>query len=184
MEIGAAVGGDEFLDDGQWGPEAVKERRHHGGWAITATFVAALMLTALPMPTWAALWRPAWVALVLIYWCMAVPARTGVLVGWGLGLLLDVLTGTLLGQHALGLSVVAYIAHKSHRRVRVLPIWQQGSSVFGLVFLYQVLVLWINGIQGVPVQASAFWASPLLSMVLWPWIFVVLRDIRRKYEVA
>ncbi len=155
-----------------------------GYWIIGLTFVLALMLTALPMPDWAALWRPAWVALVLIYWCMALPSRAGVVVGWSVGLLLDVMTGTLLGQHALALAVTAFIAHKLHRRVRVLPIWQQGVTVFGLVFVFQALVLWINGIMGMPVSLAAYLAAPLVSMLLWPWIFVVLRDARRRFDVG
>ncbi len=152
--------------------------------AIVLSFVVALMLTALPMPPWAALWRPAWVALVLIYWCMAAPTYTGIVMGWTLGLFLDVLAGTLLGQHALALAIVAFVAHRFHRQVRVLPIWQQGVSVFGLVFLYQALILWITGIQGMPILAAAYWSSPLVSMLLWPWIFIVLRDVRRRYRVA
>ena len=157
---------------------------HKSLWVIGGSFVVALMLTALPMPAWAALWRPAWVALVLIYWCMAVPARSGVALGWSTGLILDVLSGTLLGQHALGLSVIAFVTLKLHRRVRVLPLWQQGTSIFALVFSYQVLILWINGIQGMPVIPSAFWASPLVSTLLWPWVFIVLRDARRKFRVS
>jgi len=157
---------------------------HQGRWVITATFVFALLLTVLPMPDPATAWRPAWVALVLVYWCMAAPDQVGVVVGWTAGLFLDVMTGTLLGQHALGLSVVAYIAHLTHRRVRVLPLWRQGITVFGLVFLYQALVLWSNGIRGIPVMASAYWISPLVSVLLWPWMFVVLRAIRRRYAVV
>ena len=115
-----------------------------GNWSttvvVTCSFVLALLLTALPVPDWAATWRPAWVALVLIYWCMAVPGRIGVLVGWMVGLFLDVLTGTLLGQHAMALAVIAYITHTSYRRIRVLSPWQQAVSVFGLVFVYQMLV--------------------------------------------
>jgi rod shape-determining protein MreD len=162
----------------------VSERVGGGHLAIGTTFLVALMLTALPMPSWAAMWRPAWVALVLVYWCMAVPGRVGVLFGCALGLLLDVLSGTLLGQHALGLALVAYVAHQSHQRVRVLPVWQQGVSVFVLLFAYQGLLLWINGIQGLPVGASDYWTSPLMSTLLWPWVFVILRDVRRKYLVA
>lgn len=150
---------------------------------IALSFIIALMLTALPMPEWATLWRPAWVALVLIYWCMALPGRTGVLVGWSVGMLLDVMAGTLLGQHALALAVIAFIAHKLHRRVRVLPVWQQGLTVFGLVFVFQALVLWINGIMGMPVTINAYLAAPLISMLLWPWVFVVLRDTRRRFSV-
>ena len=151
---------------------------------IAATFIIALMLTALPMPDWALLWRPAWVALVLIYWCMALPGRTGVLVGWSVGILLDVMAGTLLGQHALALAVIAFVAHQLHRRVRVLPVWQQSMTVFGLVFVFQALVLWINGIKGMPVTLSAYLAAPLISMLLWPWVFVVLRDTRLRFSVS
>jgi len=153
------------------------------GVIIAMSFVIALMLTALPMPEWASLWRPAWVALVLIYWCMALPSRSGVLVGWSVGLLLDVMTGTLLGQHALALAVTAFIAHKLHQRVRVLPIFQQGVTVFGLVFVFQALVLWINGIKGMPVTLSAYLTAPLVSALLWPWVFVLLRDTRRRLAV-
>ena len=136
------------------------------------------------MPEAAAVWRPAWVALVLIYWCMAVPEHVGVLVGWTVGLLLDVMTGTLLGQHALGLGVVAYVTQRVHRRVRVLSLWRQGVTIFGLVFLYQALVLWSNGIRGLPVTASGYWTAPLVSAFLWPWVFLVLRAARRRYGVA
>lgn len=160
------------------------QQRHRGNWVIVMSFVVALMLMALPMPDWAGIWRPAWVALVLIYWCMALPTRVGIMVAFTLGIFLDVLSGTLLGQNALALSVVAFITLQFYQRVRVLPLWQQGITVFGLAFIHQVLLLWINGIQGMPVSFSAYWASPLISMVLWPWIFVVLRDMRRKYQVA
>ena len=158
------------------------QRRGYG--VIALTFAFALLLTALPMPESAAIWRPAWVALVLVYWCMAAPEDVGIVVGWTVGLLLDVMTGTLLGQHALGLSVVAYVAHHAHRRVRVLPLWRQGITIFGLVFVYQALVLWSNGIRGIPVAASGYWTAPFVSMFLWPWVFVVLRAVRRRYNVV
>jgi rod shape-determining protein MreD len=153
------------------------------GAVIALSFVVGLMLTALPMPEWASLWRPAWVALVLIYWCMALPSRSGVVLGWSVGLLLDVMTGALLGQHAFALAVTAFIAHKLHQRVRVLPILQQGITVFGLVFVFQALVLWINGVKGMPVTLAAYLTAPLVSAFLWPWIFVLLRDTRRRLAV-
>ena len=154
------------------------------GSVIAMTFVIALLLTVLPMPESVAIWRPAWVALVLIYWCMAAPERVGVAVGWVAGLLLDVMTGTLLGQHALGLSIVAWVAHHTHRRVRVLPLWRQAITIFILLFLYQALILWSNGIRGIPVAAAAYWTSPLVGTFLWPWLFVVLRVVRRRYAAA
>lgn len=151
---------------------------------IAISFLLAIVLTALPIPSWAMVWRPAWVALVLIYWCMAVPGRCGVATGWMVGLILDALLGTLMGQHALALSVVAFLTLRVHRQVRVMPVWQQTASVFVLILLYRVIVLWVNGIQGLPVRDAAYWAPALSSMLLWPWVYVLLRDIRRKYSVS
>ena len=158
--------------------------RSHGRLLIAGSLLVAVLLTTVPMPDWAAVWRPSWVALVLVYWCMATPEYCGVVVAWVMGVLLDVLLGTLLGQHALALVVVAFLALKLHQQVRVMPLWQQAVTVFGLVFLHRAVLLWINGIQGMPVMAHAYWASPLVSMLLWPWVYVVLRDVRRKYGVG
>jgi rod shape-determining protein MreD len=148
---------------------------------VVASFVAAFALTALPLPDWAVAWRPAWVALTLVYWCLALPQRVGVATGWVSGLLLDVLMGTLLGQHALGLSVIAFVTHKLHQQVRVFPAWQQAVAIFGLVFVYQTLVLWVSGARGIPVAAQAYFAAPFTSMLVWPWVFIVLRDLGRRY---
>lgn len=158
--------------------------RRQGGWVIVATFVLAFMLTTLPLPAWAEGWRPAWVTMTLTYWCLAAPHRVGVAIGWSLGLFLDVLTGTLLGQHALSLALVAYIALYFHQRVRVLPLWHQAISVFLLVVLDESIGLWVKGIQGLGRQGGAIWSPALISAVLWPWVFVILRDIRRKYGVS
>ena len=155
-----------------------------GGGILIASFALAFGLTILPLPEWGAIWRPAWVALVLIYWCFALPQRVGVFVGWFSGLLLDVLSGTLLGQHALGLALIAFSAHRLHQRVRVLPLWQQAFTIFGLIFLYHLFTVWVNGMRGLEISKWEYVAGSLTSMLLWPWIFIVLRDIQRRFQVA
>ena len=158
-------------------------RQHNGGGAIILSFVVAFMLTAMPVPEWAANWRPDWVAMVLIYWCMALPDRVGIGIAWVLGLLLDVQQGTILGQHALGLSLIAYLTLISHQRLRVFPLMQQAMIVCVYLLLFQLLILWIRGLIGVPPEHWTFWMPAFTSMLLWPWLFIVLRDIRRKYHV-
>ncbi len=149
---------------------------------IVGSFVAAYVLTSLPMAEWAVAWRPPWVALVLLYWCLAVPERIGVLAGWGCGLVLDVLVGTLVGQHALALGVVAWIARRIYRRVRLLPLWQQGVSVFGVMVVDQLIVSWVTGMRGLPVEVLTHVSVPLAGAVVWPWIFLLLRHVRRRYR--
>lgn len=155
-----------------------------GGWIILLTFVVAVLLDMVPLPEWAQPYRPAWSALVLIYWCMALPQRVGVITALIFGLFLDLLTGTLFGQHALGLVIVAYLANRLHRRTRVLPLWQQAITIFMLLMLNSLLLFWIRGIIGLPTPGMSYWASPVTSTLLWPWIYIVLRDIRRQFGVA
>lgn len=156
---------------------------HHGGWVIFSSFVIAMMLVALPLPEWAQQLRPEWVLLVLIYWCMALPERFGIGLSWLVGLFVDVLTGALLGQHALSYAVVAFVVMKLYKRVRVFPLWQQALLVLILVLLSQLLTLWIKGaIDRVP-GSWTYWLPSVTSTLIWPWAFLLMRDIRRRFRV-
>ncbi|MGB5260491.1 MAG: rod shape-determining protein MreD [Gammaproteobacteria bacterium] len=157
--------------------------RHHGGAVIVFTFVVALLLTIVPLPDWARYARPDWVGLVLIYWCLALPDRVGVITGWFAGLLVDLVTGTILGQHALSLTIVAYLAQRLHQRIRLFPILQQAFTVMVLLILHQLLALWISRIIGRPGAPWYFWAPSLLGMVLWPLVYVLLRNMRHYFRV-
>ena len=150
---------------------------------IFASFVLAFMLTALPLPDWAVAWRPTWVALVLAYWCLALPARIGVLSAWLIGLLLDVMHGSLLGQHAFGLALVAYIVVIYHRQIRVFPLIQQAVVVGSLMFLYLSLMLFVYNFLGSRHYGYDYLLASVTSAIIWPWIFIVLRDLRRKTAV-
>lgn len=139
------------------------------------------MLTIIPLPDWATLWRPEWVALAVIYWSMALPRRVGLGYAWILGLLLDIIKGTLLGQHALGLVVIAYLTTRFHQRIRVFPLWQQSLVVGLMLSMHLLLLLWIYGIMGYAPNTWFYWMPVLTSMLLWPWLFLLLRDIRRRW---
>lgn len=152
--------------------------------AIILSFLAAMALTVLPLPDWLAAIRPEWMVLVLIYWCMAVPERVGVGVGWTMGLLLDVLRGGLLGQHALTMAIIAYVTLQLYQRLRVFPLWQQSFSVFVLVALHLLLQMWIQGISGRPADPWLWMLPAISSTALWPAVFVILRAIRRRYGVS
>ena len=153
-------------------------------WVIALSFVVAFMLTAAPLPDWALPWRPAWIAMVLVYWCMALPERVGVLTGWTIGLVLDVMHGSILGQHAFGLAFVAYIAVQYHQRVRVFPLTQQAMFVASVIFFYLVMMLWIYNVLGSVTYGANYLLATLTTAVLWPWVFIILRDVRRRAKVV
>jgi len=158
--------------------------QHRGGGIILLSFVAALLLQMLALPEWAEALRPDWIALVLIYWCIALPERVGVGVGWIAGLVLDVANGALLGQNALALAIVAYLALRLHQRIRLFPIWQQSVSVLLLVLLHLMLTLWIRGSVYQSVVTWAYWLPAVSSTLLWPAVFLALRGLRRGYRIG
>ncbi len=151
---------------------------------IILTFVVGFMLAIVPLPEWATPWRPDWVAMILLYWSIALPRRVGVASGWFAGIIHDVLSDTLLGQHALSYALLAYLGVISHHRVRLFLRWQQAVWVFLLVLFSQLLGVWIRGIQGYPPADLSFVYPAVTSMLLWRWTFVGLRDIRRFYRVS
>lgn len=147
---------------------------------ILVSFLVAMILTSLPLPEGAIIYRPDWMALALIYWCMAIPERIGIFTGWLLGLLLDVMYGSLLGQNAMALSIIAYLVNILHLRVRMFPLWQQSVMVFLLVILHLAISAWIRGIAGQFSVSWTYWMPALTSALVWPFIFIVLRDLRRQ----
>ena len=158
--------------------------RRRGGMVILVTLLVSLLLTLQPLPEWARPFRPQWYTLVLIYWVMAAPERVGVGSAWLLGILVDVLTGTLLGQHALGLSVITFLVLKVYRQIRLFPLWQQSIAIFVLLLLERLLALWIIGATHQPLPDLRYWGAPAIGMLLWPWAFIVLRDLRRRFQVS
>ncbi|CAK0764598.1 Rod shape-determining protein MreD [Gammaproteobacteria bacterium] len=153
-------------------------------WVIWATMVAAFMLTLLPLPVWASPYHPNWVLLVLIYWAMALPHRVDVGVAWLSGLFLDVFEEALLGQNALSLAFAIYIVLKLHQRLRLFPRWQQAMLVLLLTFLHQTIGLWIRAMTGHALTRGDYWMPVLTTTMFWPWVFVVLRDLRRRFLVG
>jgi len=150
---------------------------------ICLTFFVALALTIVPLPEWMVDFRPEWLVLVLIYWCMALPSRIGILTAFSLGLCLDVLKGGIMGQHGLALIIVTFLTLKIYQQIRAYPMWQQALSIMGLIILYQVLVMWINGIIGVQSSSWNYWLPAISSTLLWPWLYLILRDIRRHFGI-
>jgi rod shape-determining protein MreD len=152
---------------------------------VLLTLAIALMLVMLPLPSWAQPFRPDWVTLVMIYWVMALPEYVGVVMAWVCGLLLDVTQGTILGQHAFGLVVVIWIVQLFYLRIRVASLLQQALVVFALLTLKLLLTVWVNGLVGLESASFLSYVLPLFTgALIWPWLFIVLRDIRRRYTLT
>ena len=148
------------------------------------TFVLGFVLSALPLPDTLVDWRPCWLAMLLIYWCMALPERVGISSAWFLGLLFDVQQSFIFGQHALGFTFLAYIILKNHKQLRVYALLHQAIMVCIYLIMYKAIMLLVTFLSCKIVYTLDYWLPAITSMLIWPWLFIVMRDIRRKYNVA
>jgi rod shape-determining protein MreD len=149
---------------------------------VIIALIVALMLTVLPLPDWLEAFRPDWIALTLIYWAMMAPRTWSVGSAWLVGLVLDVAQGTLLGQHALALSVIVFVTVRMHLLMRVFPGGQLAAAAFSLLALYQFILFWINGVAGVPVDAVYYWGPVISGALLWPVVTMLLNGVRMRVQ--
>ena len=147
---------------------------------IVASFLVALLLTYIPLPIWAQPFRPEWVLLVVVYWCTQAPRIFGVGSAWLTGLIVDVLRGALLGQHALGFALTAYICLRFHQRIRIFPLHQQAIFVGMILLPHMSISLWVYGVLGEDPESWTYWAPVITGMIVWPWIFLLIEKFRRR----
>lgn len=154
---------------------------------VLLTLVVAILLTLLPVPGALEVLRPYWVALVLIYWCLETQGLVSLGLAFTIGLMLDFLTGSLLGLHALSLVIIVYLASRFRARLRFFPPWQQALSVLALLVNDRIILLWINSLRDEPMPGLSFWLAPVVGTLLWPWIFLLLdryRGVMRHRSVS
>ncbi len=155
--------------------------RGRGGPAWAAlTLMLAMFLAILPMPAGFEDFRPQWLALTIIFWCLTLPERIGVFWAFWSGLILDVVSGSLLGQNALSLSVVAYLTVILRPRARLFPLPQQSLFVWVLLLVERLLALWVVGASGQPMPTLAYWLPTFVGLLLWPWLSIMRNRVERR----
>lgn len=151
-------------------------------FGVTFSFLIALLLSIIPMPSFVNWLRPEWVLLVLIYWALMLPGRVGVSIAFFLGLVMDLLRGTLFGAHALAFVLITYFVIRFCQQFRMFPLWQQAVLIFMLTFLYQTFQFWVWGISGVigSLGGGMYWMPSVTTAILWPLVYAILGGSRER----
>lgn len=158
--------------------------RGHNRWIIWLTFAAALMLSIVPIGFEWREFRPEFVALVAIYWCIVLPQQVQLVVIWVFGCLQDILEGGLIGQHSLGLMAICYVCLLSYQRIRHYQWWQQSLLVFMIVGIYQLVDSWSHSLYGVTVGSFQLLVPALSTAAFWPIGRLLLGRIKKKYRIS
>lgn len=154
--------------------------KHEGGVLPGLSVLVAVLLTLTPLPGELETMRPYWVALVMIYWHLETRALGALGTAFAIGITLDLLTGTLLGQHALGLVIINFLVGRFRNRIRFFPPWQQALAVGALLFNDRIVELWIIGLLERGWPTLGWWLAPVIGMLIWPWLFLLLDALRSR----
>ena len=153
-------------------------------WVIYSSFFFGLILAIVPLPIIFNAFRPEWMILLIFYWVLALPHRVSVVHAFILGLLLDLLLGSMLGMHALLFSILAYVVSINYQRIRYLTLVHTTLLAGGFVFIAKLsLYLLASSLQPI-VLHKYYFGSIFTSMLIWPWLFLFMRFIRIRFKVV
>ncbi|MFZ4704202.1 MAG: rod shape-determining protein MreD [Candidatus Methylumidiphilus sp.] len=153
-------------------------------FVVLVSLLVAMLLRIVPLPKEWFVFNPDWVLLFMIYWAIAIPERVGVWHAWFSGLLCDVLTGRLMGQHALAYSIIVFVCVKLHLRLRSYALYYQAVAVLPLLLVSQLVVLLTQNIKAASAVDVVYWMPSLMGALIWPVIFKSLRLVRRHYKIT
>lgn len=115
-----------------------------------------------------ALWlQPEFMLLILIYWTLRAPYICNVGTAWLVGLIIDLVTGSLLGQHALVYALTAFLAISYQRRLTLFNVWQQAVFVLALLLNERGLLFVLKIFDGGENPGWSYFAACISGLFLW-----------------
>lgn len=104
---------------------------------------------------------------VLVLWVIFFPGYSRLSMAWVLGLLQDILQGSVLGEHALSLTLVFFVTLKLARRLPFFAYWQQALLVGGFVLIDGLVILLLELMQGHELSISPMLLQVVDSTLIW-----------------
>lgn len=150
-------------------------------WFIALSLALAVFINMIPVGHLPGI--PDWVMLVLAFWCIHQPFKIGM--GWAffLGLIMDVVDGSVMGQHALAYVPLAYVASGLSRRILWFPLLEQALHVLPMLLGAQLLMLVARMLAGGAFPGLTWFLSSVVGTALWyPLTYLLLLPQYRPVE--
>jgi rod shape-determining protein MreD len=155
-------------------------RYRDGRWWFVGTLAFALLLMLVPLPAALEPFKPYWPALCLLYWTLESEDRVTLGLAFSVGLLADMFNGVLLGEQAMRLCALVFIALRFRSRLRFFPMWQQTLAVLALLLNDRVLLLVVRMLADEAIPPASWWIAPFVGAALWPFLYLLLEDLRAR----
>ena len=142
------------------------------------TLLVAFALNLVPLGRVPAM--PDFLALVLVFWNVHQSRRIGVGVAFLFGLLMDVHSGAVLGQHALAYTLLSFFAITVHRRLLWFSVPSQALQILPLFFAAHAVSLLVRVIVGGMFPGWELLLAPVFEALLWPVVTLLLLAPQRR----
>ena len=151
---------------------------------FSGSLAFALLSMLVPLPGALQPFKPYWPALFLLYWALeAGDQRVSLSLAFCIGLCADLLDGVLLGEQAMRLCALVFIALRFRSRLRFFPMWQQTLAVLALLLNDRVVLLIVRAFAGESFPPATWWISPFVGAALWPFLFLLMDDLRLRLRL-
>lgn len=134
----------------------------------------ALITAIIPLPTMLVNFRPPVILLVILYVQLFLPRYFNLLKVVILGLCLDVLLSTVLGEHVLALVITTWLASSRVSRFHIFSVSQQMALIVLFCFAYQFILYFIESYLGYSNTLFMVCGTILGTMLAWPWVNFIL----------
>ena len=119
-------------------------------------------------------------AVTLMVWTVHQPRRVGVGVSFLFGLLMDVHQGALLGQHALGYTLLSFLALVMRRRLLWFGLAEQTLQVLPVFVGLSLVSLAVGLLAGGMFPGWTLLLAPVWETLLWPLLSALLLAPQRR----
>ncbi|MBK6617036.1 MAG: rod shape-determining protein MreD [Nitrosomonas sp.] len=147
---------------------------------IYLSLVAALMLNLLVSENITLLVRPDFIALAVLYWNIHQPRQSGMSLAFVSGIIMDVVTASIMGQHALAYCLLTFFALLFYRRLRMFSVFRQIPAILWMLLLSQIILLLIGMLTGTYLPDWHILLRSVSGGLIWPFIAITLTSLRKQ----
>lgn len=153
--------------------------RHTSPISVYISLLLALLCQLFPWVGQGVIFRPDFVLIVTLYWLLRAPNLCNVGMAWFAGLLVDLATGSLLGQHALSFAIAAFIALSYQRRLVLFNPWQLLGYVFAILTIERIIILLLKLFEGNENPGFGYFWPIITGLILWQLMILLFGGLTR-----
>ena len=153
--------------------------RHTSLVSIYITLLMALLCQLFPWVGQGIIFRPDFMLVVTLYWLLRAPNLCNVGTAWLAGLLVDLATGSLLGQHALSFCFTAYVALSYQRRLVLFNKGQLVVYVFILLLIERIVILLLKLFASNENPGWVYFLPIFTGLLLWQLMILIFGGLTR-----